>query len=236
MPIPDSRGVPAVSIRNAHRWFGDLPVLTGVDFDVAPGRCCAVVGANGAGKSTLLRCVVGVDRLDAGVIDIDGTPVDETSRAFRRKVAAVLGEVPAFAHLTAHEHLQLVATGHGVPDRLAAAGEQARRAETPWIVWRLGFARGHRHPRWRSCSQETRPGECRPDLRRRDPRTRGVRDRTVELAGFGHDVGGVHRVAAQGVGRNEPPCFRWAARISSRDSAEVNGTLLVLCAQKVRKV
>ncbi|APE12801.1 ABC transporter ATP-binding protein (plasmid) [Rhodococcus sp. 2G] len=146
MPIPDSHGVPAVSIRNAHRWFGDLPVLTGVDFDVASGRCCAVVGANGAGKSTLLRCVVGADRLDAGVIDIDGTPVDETSRAFRRKVAAVLGDVPVFAHLTAHEHLQLVATGHGVPDPFDAATQALAEVDLLAVSDRLPvtFSSGQR--------------------------------------------------------------------------------------------
>ena len=121
MHTPDLHGVPAVSIRNAHRRFGDVTVLAGVGFDVAVGRCCAVVGANGAGKSTLLRCVVGADRLDDGAIEIDGTSVDETSPAFRRNVAAVFGEVPTFAHLTAHEHLQLVATGHEVPDPFEAA-------------------------------------------------------------------------------------------------------------------
>ncbi len=36
MHTPDLHGVPAVSIRNAHRSFGDPPVLTGVDFAVAP--------------------------------------------------------------------------------------------------------------------------------------------------------------------------------------------------------
>ncbi|MGV9745271.1 ATP-binding cassette domain-containing protein [Rhodococcus zopfii] len=74
MHTPDLHGIPAVSIRNAHRSFGDPPVLTGVDFAVAPGRCGAVVGANGAGKSTLLRCVVGADRLDEGAIDIAARP------------------------------------------------------------------------------------------------------------------------------------------------------------------
>ncbi|MFZ2528734.1 MAG: ABC transporter ATP-binding protein [Rhodococcus sp. (in: high G+C Gram-positive bacteria)] len=121
MHAPDTHGAPAVAIRNAHRSFGELTVLAGVEFDVATGRCCAVVGANGAGKSTLLKCVVGADRLDHGVIEIGGTPVDETSPAFRRNVAAVLGDVATFAHLTAHEHLQLVATGHAVPDPFEAA-------------------------------------------------------------------------------------------------------------------
>ena len=121
MSDPYPHGTPAVSVRNAHRSFGDLTVFTGVDIDVAPGRCCAVVGANGTGKSTLLGCVVGVDRLDEGVVEIDGVPVDESSPTLRRQVAAVLGDIATFVHLTAHEHLQLVAAGHGVTDPFDAA-------------------------------------------------------------------------------------------------------------------
>ncbi len=105
-----------VSVRDAERHFGGLRVFTELSFDVAAGQCCAIVGANGAGKSTLLRCMVGAERLDHGSITVDGDPVDESSPGFRAAVAAVIGDVAVFAHLTAHEHLQLVATAHGVPD------------------------------------------------------------------------------------------------------------------------
>lgn len=107
---------PVVSVRGAGRHFGDLNVFSDVSFDVAAGTCCAIVGANGAGKSTLLRCIIGVDRLDRGTITVEGSPVDESSAAFRSAVAAVVGDAAMFAHLTAHEHLQLVAIAHGVAD------------------------------------------------------------------------------------------------------------------------
>lgn len=105
-----------LAVRDAERRFGDLLVFTGVTFDVFGGRCCAVVGANGAGKSTLLRCVIGADRLDGGTITVDGSAADESSPIFRAAVASVVGDVTTFAHLTAHEHVQLVATAHGMPD------------------------------------------------------------------------------------------------------------------------
>lgn len=108
-------------VRDAGRHFGELTAFERVSFGVAAGNCCAIVGENGAGKSTLLRCVIGADRLDAGRITIDGTDVDESSPRFRADVAAVVGDVATFAHLTAHEHLQLVATAHGVPDPYAVA-------------------------------------------------------------------------------------------------------------------
>lgn len=116
MPARSFRAHPAISVRKASRRFGDLCVFSDVNFDVTAGRCCAIVGANGAGKSTLLRCVIGADRLDHGSITVRGIPVDESSAAFRAAVAAVVGEPALFAHLTAHEHLQLVGVAHGVTD------------------------------------------------------------------------------------------------------------------------
>lgn len=105
-----------LAVRDAERSFGDLRVFSAVTFDLFAGRCCAIVGANGAGKSTLLRCVTGADRLDGGTVTVDGSLVDESSPTFRATVASVVGDVATFAHLTAHEHLQLVAAAHGMPD------------------------------------------------------------------------------------------------------------------------
>ncbi|WP_245720341.1 ABC transporter ATP-binding protein [Nocardia uniformis] len=90
-------------------------------FSVRSGSCCAIVGSNGAGKSTLLRCIVGRDRLDDGRITIGGKDIDESSARFRSEVAAVIGNAATFAHLTVHEHLQLVATAHGATQPAALA-------------------------------------------------------------------------------------------------------------------
>ncbi len=117
------RGSHVLSVRDAERRFGDLLVFTAVHFDVAAGECCAVTGANGAGKSTLLRCIVGSDRLDRGAVTIDGVVGDESSPDHRAAVASVVGDVATFAHLTAHEHLQLVALAHGMHD---PAGQATR--------------------------------------------------------------------------------------------------------------
>ena len=41
--------------------YGDLPVIGGLDLDVAPSEIVAVVGPSGCGKSTLLRLIAGLD-------------------------------------------------------------------------------------------------------------------------------------------------------------------------------
>lgn len=55
--------------------FGANNVLTDVDFELAPGEVCALIGENGAGKSTLMNILGGVLPADSGEILIDGAPV-----------------------------------------------------------------------------------------------------------------------------------------------------------------
>ena len=52
--------------------FGDNEVLKGIDLDVTPGEVIAVIGPSGSGKSTMLRCLIGLERISAGSIYIDG--------------------------------------------------------------------------------------------------------------------------------------------------------------------
>ena len=47
-------------------------VLDGADLDVARGEVVAVIGRSGTGKSTLLHLLGGLDRSDAGTIEVAG--------------------------------------------------------------------------------------------------------------------------------------------------------------------
>ena len=64
-------------------------LFRGVDLEVGPGECAAVVGANGSGKSTLLRCLHGEEPVTEGTVLVDGAPPDERSAAFRRAVSVL---------------------------------------------------------------------------------------------------------------------------------------------------
>ncbi len=63
---------------------------------VEPGEKVAITGANGAGKSTLLRALLGLQRLDAGVITVGGAAAS-TGRDWsdRRADVAYIPQRPA---------------------------------------------------------------------------------------------------------------------------------------------
>jgi NitT/TauT family transport system ATP-binding protein len=71
----DTCASPTITVRGVGRRFaqpdgGALRVLEDVSFVVNPGEVVAIVGPNGAGKTSLLRVLAGVDRPDAGDVEV----------------------------------------------------------------------------------------------------------------------------------------------------------------------
>ena len=58
------------------RQFGGLRALANVSFDVAPNTITALIGPNGAGKTTLFNLISGLDRADAGRIEVHGRSIE----------------------------------------------------------------------------------------------------------------------------------------------------------------
>ncbi len=67
--------VDAVDLMFPTRDHGRLPVLDGIDLDVAGGEIVALIGPNGSGKSTLLRVIAGLLMPQAGRVTLDGDPI-----------------------------------------------------------------------------------------------------------------------------------------------------------------
>ena len=65
-----------IKVENIHKFFGNLHVLKGVDFEVSEGEVVCIVGPSGSGKSTMLRCLNHLERITDGKIYIDGELVD----------------------------------------------------------------------------------------------------------------------------------------------------------------
>ena len=64
-------------------------VLRGMNFSVAKGEFCVLLGPSGSGKSTLLNIIGGIDSADSGYISINGDKLEELGEKkltqYRRK-------------------------------------------------------------------------------------------------------------------------------------------------------
>jgi branched-chain amino acid transport system ATP-binding protein len=81
-----------------------VPAVHDVSLSLEAGQILAVVGANGAGKSTVLRALAGLNRIDAGDIELDGRRIDGL-RADQR-VPLGISLVPEGRHLFPRHSVQ----------------------------------------------------------------------------------------------------------------------------------
>ena len=100
---------PRFEMRGVRKSFGATLAVDGVDFSVAAGEVCALVGQNGAGKSTLMSILVGALRPDAGSLLVDGAPFHPRSPldAKRAGVAMIYQELSLAADLSVMENIVL---------------------------------------------------------------------------------------------------------------------------------
>jgi ABC-type nitrate/sulfonate/bicarbonate transport system ATPase subunit len=73
---PDGRAIRLAGLQFAFPVDGQtVPVLGGIDLEVARRSVIALVGPNGCGKSTLLRVIAGLLPAAGGSVEVEGRPV-----------------------------------------------------------------------------------------------------------------------------------------------------------------
>src|SRR5689334_1674267 len=93
-----------LALRGVKKSFGDVPVIRGVDLDIADGEFCVFVGPSGCGKSTLLRLVAGLEGLTEGLITIGGRDVTWLAPA-ERGISMVFQSYALYPHMTVAENI-----------------------------------------------------------------------------------------------------------------------------------
>ena len=105
-----------ISIRGLHKSYQrggqEIPVLMGIELDVAAGEFVALMGPSGSGKSTLLNLIAGIDKPSAGTIRMAGVDIATLSdAALSDWRAAQVGFIFQFYNLipvlTAFENVEL---------------------------------------------------------------------------------------------------------------------------------
>jgi phospholipid/cholesterol/gamma-HCH transport system ATP-binding protein len=95
---------PALETSALYVFYGERPVLNGVDLRVDPAEVAVVLGGSGCGKSTLLRAAIGLVQPRSGHVRLWGHDLfaleEEDRQALRRDVGVVFQQGALFGSLT----------------------------------------------------------------------------------------------------------------------------------------
>ena len=129
--------------RRFHEGSTTLEVLRGLDLEVRAGERLAIIGASGSGKTTLLQILGGLDRPDAGRVEIEGRDLHGLTEAERGALRnRTIGFVYQFHHLLA-EFSALENVAMPLLVRRMSAPDAARRATS--LLERVGLGARLRH-------------------------------------------------------------------------------------------
>lgn len=157
-----------VEARAVHKFFGDLHVLKGIDFQVQPGEVCVLMGPSGSGKSTLLRCINNLEQISAGKMYVDGELIgmkevekngevefhaltQQELAKQRSHIGMVFQRFNLFPHMTALENVT------AAPIRVAKKSKAVARREALEQLARVGLSdRADHYPSQLSGGQQQR--------------------------------------------------------------------------------
>ena len=126
-----------ITVKNLHKSFENVDVLTGIDEHISKGEVVVVIGPSGSGKSTFLRCLNLLETPTEGEIYIDDelitSPKADVNK-IRQKMGMVFQQFNLFPHLTIMENITLA------PVKLKKMTKQEAIAKGEELLERVGLS------------------------------------------------------------------------------------------------
>jgi ABC-2 type transport system ATP-binding protein len=114
---------PVARLRGAVKRYGTLAAVDGLDLALRPGELLALLGPNGAGKSSAIGLMLGLQRPDAGEVELFGR--DPQRIEARRLIGVMLQSATLPPTLRVRELLRLTASYYAHPRVLRESAELA---------------------------------------------------------------------------------------------------------------
>jgi phospholipid/cholesterol/gamma-HCH transport system ATP-binding protein len=108
--MKNNQNAETVLVERLQKSFGEQTVLDDISFSVARGEILSVLGRSGTGKSVLLRLLIGLEKPDAGSIEMNGVEITklttEKLNDVRRNIGFLFQQAALYDSLTIEENVQ----------------------------------------------------------------------------------------------------------------------------------
>ena len=99
-----------VIVKDLHKYFGKLEVLTGIDTVIYEGEVVCVIGPSGSGKSTFLRCLNKLEDVTSGTIIVDDYDITDNKvdiNKVRENIGMVFQQFNLFPNMTVKKNIMM---------------------------------------------------------------------------------------------------------------------------------
>jgi polar amino acid transport system ATP-binding protein len=136
-----------VKAEGVRKRFGRHEVLSGITLEVASGEVMCLLGPSGSGKSTFLRCINHLEKINAGLLSVDGELVgyravgDKLHELRESEVARKRAEIGmVFQHFNLFPHMTALENVTCAPIRVKKEQREQARTRARELLERVGLA------------------------------------------------------------------------------------------------
>ena len=110
-PVDRTEREPVIVVRGLRNVFGEQVVHEDLELEVRRGEILGVVGGSGTGKSVLMRSIIGLQRPDAGEVEVFGETILDRDEAelqpIRKRWGILFQGAALFSTLTVAENVEV---------------------------------------------------------------------------------------------------------------------------------
>lgn len=106
-----------ISVKNLSKYFGRMPALKNISFEIQKGEIVGFLGQNGAGKTTLMRILTTYLPASSGRVMIGGEDILKNSLAVQRKIGYLPETPPLYLSMSVRDYLRFAAHLKDIPVR-----------------------------------------------------------------------------------------------------------------------
>ena len=89
-------------------YSSEFPIIKDLSFSVNKGELISFLGESGSGKTTFLKCLAGLEKINSGYIELNGSVLNDNIKfeaPQNRKIGFVFQDYPLFPHLNLENNI-----------------------------------------------------------------------------------------------------------------------------------
>ena len=156
--------IPMVRFQKVTKRYGDLVVLDSLDLDVNEGEMVTIIGPSGSGKTTVLRMLMALEKINSGVIYVDGEPMTHmvkngsltwADKKYLRRQRLNIGM--CFQHFNLFPHMTALENCIEAPVQVLGLSKKDATERAEGLLDMVGMLeKAHEHPSRLSGGQQQR--------------------------------------------------------------------------------